>query len=229
VEDYAALAYYSFGGLYFPSILLLSLCEGLYCSGILLLWRIILPEYTIIVSLQRTILLWRTTPLEDYTSLVYYYCLSAEDYTALAYYSCGGLYFPSILLLSLSRYTLLCCGFNRCHTQILYKENRKMLFGAQKNKKKQKIIVSLQRTILLWHSTPVEDYFSLVYFYCLSVEDYTVLAYYSCGGLYLPGILLLSLCGGLYCPGILLLTRLPWQNVNVPGFNYCPAVFRRWG
>jgi hypothetical protein len=37
-----------------------------------------------------------------------------------------------------ARYTLLCCGFDsRCHTQILYKENRKMLFGAQKTKEKK--------------------------------------------------------------------------------------------
>jgi hypothetical protein len=34
-------------------------------------------------------------------------------------------------------YILLCCGFDsRRHTQILYKENRKMLFEAQKNKGK---------------------------------------------------------------------------------------------
>ncbi len=32
-----------------------------------------------------------------------------------------------------ARYTLLCCGFDsRHHTQILYKENRKMLFRAHK-------------------------------------------------------------------------------------------------
>ncbi len=38
----------------------------------------------------------------------------------------------------LPRYTLLCCGFDsRRHTQILYKENRKMLFRAQKTKGKK--------------------------------------------------------------------------------------------
>jgi hypothetical protein len=38
-----------------------------------------------------------------------------------------------------ARYTLLCCGFDsRRHTQILYKENIKMLYGAQKNKGKKK-------------------------------------------------------------------------------------------
>jgi hypothetical protein len=39
-----------------------------------------------------------------------------------------------------ARYTLLCCGFDsRRHTQILYKENRKMLFGAQKKRRKKKL------------------------------------------------------------------------------------------
>ncbi len=36
--------------------------------------------------------------------------------------------------------TLLCCGFDSCrHTQILYKENRKMLFGAPKKQRKKKM------------------------------------------------------------------------------------------
>jgi hypothetical protein len=42
---------------------------------------------------------------------------------------------------------LLCCGFDSyCLTQILYKENRKMLFGAQKKQKekeKKKLTVDM--------------------------------------------------------------------------------------
>ncbi len=46
-----------------------------------------------------------------------------------------------------ARYTLLCCGFDsRRHTQILYKENRKMLFGAQKRGKKRIISINISNS-----------------------------------------------------------------------------------
>ncbi len=43
---------------------------------------------------------------------------------------------------------MLCCGFDsRRHTQILYKENRKMLFGAHKKKRRKKKVYVLEISI----------------------------------------------------------------------------------